>query len=71
MADTGRSGLRGVVVDDEATLTLVELSRAVQVGESHIELWVGEGVLQPSGGSREEWRFAGSSLRHVSAWRCA
>ena len=65
MDATGRIGLRGIVVDDEPTLTTVELSRAVHVTESHIALWVSEGVLQPIGASSDEWRFAGSSLRRV------
>ncbi len=66
MNDTTSSGLRGVVVEEELTLTTVELCRACNTSESYVELWVSEGVLQPSGGaSREEWRFGGASLRRM------
>ena len=65
MSDTGSSALRGTVVEEELTLTTLELSRASNASESSIELWVAEGVLQPSGESPEQWRFSGPSLRRV------
>ena len=65
MNDTKSSSLRGSVVEDEVTLTTVELCRACNASESHIELWVSEGVLQPSGASPDEWRFGGPSLARM------
>lgn len=65
MNDTGSSGLRGSVVEEELTLTTIELCRACNAEASHIELWVAEGVLQPSGASPEQWRFSGRSLARV------
>ncbi|HWK85714.1 MAG TPA: chaperone modulator CbpM [Caldimonas sp.] len=65
MNDTKSSSLRGSVVEDEVTLTTVELCRACNASESHIELWVSEGVLQPSGASPDEWRFGGRSLARM------
>ncbi|MGZ5275839.1 MAG: chaperone modulator CbpM [Caldimonas sp.] len=65
MSDTASSALRGTVVEEEVTLTTLELSRAANASESSIELWVAEGVLQPSGESPEQWRFSGPSLRRV------
>jgi len=65
MNDTRSSALRGSIVEDEVTLTTVELCRATHASESHIELWVAEGVLQPSGESRDEWRFGGRSLARM------
>jgi|ERR1017187_224229 chaperone modulatory protein CbpM len=65
MADPRTPALRGSVVEDELTLTTVELCRACNASESHIELWVSEGVLQPIGASREQWRFSGPSLRRM------
>ncbi len=62
MTNTTSPALRGSVVDEEAALTVHELSRASQTSEEHIELWVMEGVLQPRGSSREEWRFSSASL---------
>ena len=65
MDEPGTSVLRGSVVEEEMTLTTVELCRACNASEAHVELWVSEGVLQPSGGSREEWRFSGRALSRV------
>jgi len=65
MDETRSTAIRGTVVDDELTLTTIELSRAVSASEQHIALWVSEGVLQPIGSTREEWRFTGSSLKRV------
>ncbi len=62
MTNTTSFALRGSVVDEDATLTVHELSRASQASEEHIELWVMEGMLSPIGASREEWRFDGASL---------
>ena len=58
--------LRGSVVEEEVELTTFELGRASRASEQQIEVWVLEGVLQPSGGdSREAWRFGGESLRRM------
>src|SRR4051812_30906774 len=66
MDDRNPAALRGSVVEEELTFTTVELCRAVGASESHLQLWVAEGVLQPSGGSTfTEWRFGGASLRRV------
>jgi len=66
MDDRKSSALRGSVVEEEMTLTTVELCRAAGASESHLELWVAEGVLQPATGeSPTEWRFGGASLRRM------
>ena len=65
MNDNAPSGLRGSVVEEELTLTTIELCRASHASESNIEMWVAEGVLEPSGASREEWRFSGRSLARM------
>ncbi len=52
MSRTISSALRGSVVEEEVTLTTVELSRACRTTEQQIEVWVYEGVLQPSGATR-------------------
>ena len=56
---------RGLVVEEEIHLTLVELCQASQVPEPEIRAWVFEGVLEPTGRAPEEWRFAGASLRRA------
>jgi chaperone modulatory protein CbpM len=66
MDDRKPSALRGSVVEEELTLTTIELCRAAGASESHLAVWVAEGVLKPSaGGSPPEWRFGGASLRRI------
>jgi chaperone modulatory protein CbpM len=65
MNATLSAALRGRVVEEEVELTLVELGHACDASEDQIEHWVFEGVLEPIGQSRAEWRFAGSSLARV------
>jgi chaperone modulatory protein CbpM len=62
MSRTISPALRGSVVEEDVELTVVELVRACRTTEQQIEVWVHEGVLQPSGGSRDQWRFGGGSL---------
>jgi chaperone modulatory protein CbpM len=62
MNRTISSALRGSVVEEEVELTTVDLVRACRTTEQQIEVWVAEGVLQPSGETREAWRFHGESL---------
>ena len=57
MNRTISSALRGSVVEEEVELTAIELGRACRTTEQQIEVWVHEGVLQPSGATREAWRF--------------
>ena len=72
MNDQRSPALRGSIVEEELTLTTIELCRASHASESNIEMWVAEGVLQPIGASREEWRFSGRSLgRMRTAMRLA
>ena len=59
------SALRGSVVEEEVELTIVELVRACRTTEQQVEVWVHEGVLQPSGKTREAWRFRGDSLARM------
>lgn len=65
MSRTISSALRGSVVEEDVELTIVELGRACRASEHQIEVWVHEGVLQPSGPSPEAWRFGGESLARM------
>jgi chaperone modulatory protein CbpM len=65
MSRTISPALRGSVVEEDVELTVVELGRACRTTEQQIEVWVYEGVLQPRGTSREEWRFGGESLARM------
>ena len=59
------SHLTATLVDDDTQLTLAELAHACRAAEAQVQVWVVEGVLQPSGNSPPEWRFAGASLRRA------
>lgn len=59
------SHLHVAVVEEEVTLTVYELSRASFAPVEQIEHWVIEGILEPAGEGREEWRFTGVSLRRA------
>jgi chaperone modulatory protein CbpM len=53
------------IVEEEVSLSLADLSRVCRVRRTQIEVWVQEGVLQPSGNAPEEWRFEGPALRRA------
>jgi chaperone modulatory protein CbpM len=59
------SHLTATLLDDDTPLTLAELARACRAAEEQVHVWVIEGVLQPSGDTPPEWRFAGASLRRA------
>jgi chaperone modulatory protein CbpM len=60
-----KSTLSVSIVEEEAGLSLADLSRACRVRHTQIEVWVQEGVLAPVGDAPEEWRFAGAALRRA------
>lgn len=62
--------LTGLLLDEESTLTLGELSRACTVHAEWIIELVDEGILEPAGDDTAHWRFSGPSLcRARSAMR--
>ena len=65
-SENARSGVAGIVLDEQTELTLAEICGACAVEiEAVIEL-VEEGVLEPSGGEPQEWRFTGVQLRRAT-----
>jgi chaperone modulatory protein CbpM len=57
--------LTGILLDEQARLTLAEVSRACAVhAESIVEL-VEEGVLSPIGAEPHRWRFTGAHMRRA------
>ena len=59
------SHLTATLIDDDTPMTLAELARACRAAEEQVHVWVVEGVLQPSGRSPPEWRFAGTALKRA------
>ena len=53
------------LLDDDVTLTLIELSHACNAPQDLITAWVVEGVLEPAGQQPQEWRFSGAAVRRA------
>ncbi len=54
-----------LIVEEAASFTLQQLCGACGAEESHMRVWVLEGVLLPDGDSPDEWRFGGEALRRA------
>ena len=61
--------LTGLLLDEEYSLTLVELSRACRVHAEWIVELVDEGVLEPTGRDTAHWCFSGHSLHRARTVR--
>lgn len=57
--------LTGLLLDDDCSLTLSELSRACMVHAEWVIELVNEGILEPRGGDALHWRFSGPSLQRA------
>ena len=53
------------VIDDDMSLSLIELCKACKGSEELISSWVFEGVLEPVGQQPQEWRFSGLAVRRA------
>jgi chaperone modulatory protein CbpM len=53
------------LIDEDVSMTLVELCHACRGSEDMMQALVMEGVLQPSGQQPQEWRFSGAALRRA------
>ncbi len=56
------NSVRGIVLDEQVTFTLRELSHACGVRTELIIEMVDEGVIEPAGRPGHEWCFHGHSL---------
>lgn len=59
--------LAGAVLDEQAQLTLTELTRACSIHAEYIIELVEEGVLEPAGREPQHWRFTGAHMRRARA----
>jgi chaperone modulatory protein CbpM len=57
--------LVGIILDEQAQLTLAELTRACAVHAELIIEQVDEGVLTPVGSEPLRWRFTGTHMRRA------
>jgi chaperone modulatory protein CbpM len=58
--------LTGVILDEQASLTLAEICHACAVHAEAIVELVEEGLIEPEGAEPQQWRFTGLHLRHAS-----
>jgi chaperone modulatory protein CbpM len=65
MIQTHITWIEGSIVEHDVHMTIVELAQATQTPEDLIMAWVSEGVLSPAGGSPQDWRFSGDSLKRA------
>lgn len=56
------NGDSGIVLDESVRYTLTEICRVCGSETEWIVELVEEGVLQPAGSERAQWRFSGSSV---------
>lgn len=57
--------LSGTLLDEQARLSLEEISNACTVRTEWIIDLVEEGILEPSGAERTQWTFSSSSMSRV------
>ncbi|MDX2507803.1 MAG: chaperone modulator CbpM [Gammaproteobacteria bacterium] len=55
----------GLVLDNDHSLTLSELSRACSMHAEWVLELVDEGILEPMGSDMVHWRFSGHNLRRA------
>ncbi len=56
--------LSAAILDESIELTLVELCRACTVQAQQVTEMVEQGLLEPHGGTPDDWRFSG-----IAIWR--
>ncbi|TQV85156.1 MerR family transcriptional regulator [Exilibacterium tricleocarpae] len=61
--------LQGILLDEEARLSLAELSQACRTSADWVIALVDEGILEPEGGDLAHWRFSGVCLRRAQSVR--
>jgi len=61
--------LTGLLLDEECSLSLSDLSRACAVHAEWVVELVDEGILEPIGRDTTHWRFSGPSLHRARTVR--
>jgi len=65
MTEHETNELSGSIFDETTEITVVELCRVCAIDITLVEELVGEGILEPSGGARDNRRFPYSSVRRT------
>jgi chaperone modulatory protein CbpM len=61
------AGIVGILIEEHTELTLADVCGACTVEVATIVALVEEGVLEPIGSDRQQWRFSGAQLRRATA----
>lgn len=61
--------LTGTLIDDQLHLSLIEISEACASRTEWVVELVEEGILEPLGEERDQWRFPGESILRASTAR--
>lgn len=67
MSEHDTNALSGPIFDETTEITVVELCRVCAIDISAVDEMVGEGILEPSGGRRDERRFPYACVRRTRA----
>ena len=57
--------IRAVLLDDSVEFSLNELCAVCRVTEELVVEIVAEGIVEPLGGSRSQWRFSGLAVTRI------
>ncbi len=57
--------INAILLDDSVELSLAELCSACSVSEELVIEIVAEGIVEPSGPDRAQWRFSGIAVARV------
>ncbi len=59
----------GIVVEEDEYISLIHLCRFCNHSQEEIVELVNEGILEPTGGPKHEWRFTYKAIRRVKKVR--
>lgn len=65
MAKSENSTICVELIDDDRTLTLVELCQSCAVDADFVKALVDEGILEPMGQGDHSWSFTSTSMRRI------
>ena len=65
MSEHDNDSLSGSIFDEVTEITVVELCRVCAIDITLVDEMVGEGILEPCGGRRDEQRFPYSCVRRT------
>lgn len=65
MTERSKMAAKGMLLDERARFSLVELCEACRISADYALEVVDEGIIEPEGGEPSQWRFRATDLRRV------